>query len=302
MCLADSKAAKCRGPQAFEHKNSPFCQNQDGERKGEGSLSFQTDDAPCAVQRPRAYGGPRGHLLHPTSHAGTVPKEEVCDDGLTFGVEPTEKSPQTVTCLRGLRYSEGSISVAALAAATVHCILAAIGNGVESVGKAVDEVVGNTADAEEHHACHAEEEGGAAVAVNPESGERILVGDDVHGLDDKQVVVERDDGVDQCNEHQPVPSGVEGCHEDEELREEACKRGDTCEREEAERHEERQLWVALVEAVVAVDGDAAGVLLYHGDDGKGSEVGHHIDEEVEYQRCHTLCRSVHQTEYEVSGL
>ena len=68
-----------------------------------------------------------------------------------------KKSPQTVACLRGLHYSEGSISVAALAAATVHCILAAVGNAVESVGKAVDEVVGNTADAEEHHACYAEE-------------------------------------------------------------------------------------------------------------------------------------------------
>lgn len=68
-----------------------------------------------------------------------------------------KKSPQTVACLRGLRYSEGSISVAALAAAAVHCILAAIGNAVESVGKTVDEVVGDTADAEEHHACYAEE-------------------------------------------------------------------------------------------------------------------------------------------------
>ena len=60
----------------LDTKNSPSCQNQDGERKGEGRLSFQTDDALCAVQRPRAYGGPRGHLLHPAAHAGTVPKEE----------------------------------------------------------------------------------------------------------------------------------------------------------------------------------------------------------------------------------
>ena len=122
-----------------------------------GSLSFQTDDAPCAVQRPRAYGGPRGHLLHPAAHARTVPKEEVCDDGLTVGVEPTEKSPQTVTCLRGLRYSIYVISVAGLAAAAVNGIHAALGNVVKAVGKTVDEVVGDTADAEEHHACYAEE-------------------------------------------------------------------------------------------------------------------------------------------------
>ena len=141
----------------LDTKNSPSCQNQDGERKGEGSLSFQTDDALCAVQRPRAYGGPRGHLLHPTSHAGTVPKEEVCDDGLKVGVEPTEKSPQTVTCLRGLRYSIYVISVAGLAAAAVNGIHAALGNVVKAVGKTVDEVVGDTADAEEHHACYAEE-------------------------------------------------------------------------------------------------------------------------------------------------
>ena len=157
MRLADSKAAKCRGPQAFGHKKLPILSEAGWGAEGEGSLSFQTDDAPCALQRPRADGGPRGHLLHPTSHAGTVPKEEVCDDGLKVGVEPTEKSPQTVTCLRGLRYSIYVISVAGLAAAAVNGIHAALGNVVKAVGKTVDEVVGDTADAEEHHACYAEE-------------------------------------------------------------------------------------------------------------------------------------------------
>ena len=79
------------------------------------------------------------------------------DDGLTVGVEPTEKSPQTVACLRGLRYSIYVISVARLAAAAVNGFHAALGNVVKAVGKTVDEVVGDTADAEEHHACYAEE-------------------------------------------------------------------------------------------------------------------------------------------------
>ena len=68
-----------------------------------------------------------------------------------------KKSPQTVACLRGLRYSIYVISVAGLAAAAVNGIHAALGNVVKAVGKTVDEVVGDTADAEEHHACYAEE-------------------------------------------------------------------------------------------------------------------------------------------------
>ena len=39
---------------------------------------------------------------------------------------------------------------------------------------------------------------------------------------------------------------VESCHEDEELREEACKGRNTCQGEQAKRHDERELGIGAV--------------------------------------------------------
>ena len=62
-------------------------------------------------------------------------------------------------------------------------------------------------------------------------------------LHDQQVVVERDNRIGQGDEHQERIASVECCHEHEELREETSEGRNTSQREEAERHEERELGV-----------------------------------------------------------
>ena len=166
--------------------------------------------------------------------------------------------------------------------------LYAKGQCLEAVAEAADVVVEHTAETEYQHTEGAEEEGYASVNVALERRYRAFVGLDVHGLDDEQIVVERDDGIGQSNEHQQRIAGLEGCHEYEELAEESCKGRNTCQREEAERHEERKLRIALVESVVVADVDLTAVFLYRGHHSKGSEVGHHIYEEVEHESGHAL--------------
>ena len=95
---------------------------------------------------------------------------------------------------------------------------------------------------------------------------------------------------------------LESSHEDEELGEEAGERRDTCQGEQAKRHEERELGVGLVESVVVVDANLAGVLLNRGHHNEGAEVGGHVDEEVEHEGGHALRRAVHHAENEVTSL
>ena len=136
---------------------------------------------------------------------------------------------------------------------------------------------------------------------------------DVHCLDNLQIVVERDDGVDQGDEDHGVgPSAHRGgdivpldtSHKDEELREHARKRGNAAQREEGERHEEAQLRIGGVETVVVADLRLATiVLLYHGDDGEDRHVGHHVDEDVvgEGGGTHLPARA-HGSQHDVASL
>lgn len=171
-----------------------------------------------------------------------------------------------------------------------------------AVAETVDVVVDDSGYSEQDDTERTDGQGGARRTVAAETVDGMLGGLDVHGLDDEQVVVERDDRVHQGDEYEQVEPGVEGGHEDEELREESGKRGNTGQGEEAERHEEGQLRVGAVQAVVVVDVDFPAVLLDDVDDGKGTEVGDHVDQQVEDERGHALCRSAHDGQYEVAGL
>ena len=57
---------------------------------------------------------------------------------------------------------------------------------------------------------------------------RLFVRGNEHSLDNQQVVVQRNDGVDQSDEHNQVVTAVEGGCKDKELAEEACERWNTC--------------------------------------------------------------------------
>ena len=115
--------------------------------------------------------------------------------------------------------------------------------GLETEAEAVNIVIEHTTETEDDHTCEADGQGNASVGITLESGNRILIGVDVHGLHDQQVVVERDNRIGQGDEHQERIASVECCHEHEELREETSEGRNTSQREEAERHEERELGV-----------------------------------------------------------
>ena len=103
-------------------------------------------------------------------------------------------------------------------------------------------VVDARADAEEGNACGAESQSHTGVDIGLERGQRIVRGLDIHSLDDEQIVVQAHDGVDQGYEyHEVSPEGalLGSSHEHEELREHTCKRRNTSQREQSQRHEER---------------------------------------------------------------
>ena len=76
------------------------------------------------------------------------------------------------------------------------------------------------ADTEEHDAYGAKGYGHLAAAIALECGQRIVVGLDVHCLDDEQVVVEADYRIDKGDEHHEISEERTFLccrHEDEEL-------------------------------------------------------------------------------------
>lgn len=81
-------------------------------------------------------------------------------------------------------------------AAALDGLCQTVDHVVKTIGEGVDVVVGYAAETEEHYACYADKEGGAAVAINLEAWQWLIVRDDIHRLDDEEIVVERDDGVD----------------------------------------------------------------------------------------------------------
>ena len=99
-----------------------------------------------------------------------------------------------------------------------------------------------------------------------------------------------------------MPTGVESRHEDKEFREETGKRRDTCKREQAQCHDEGLFRVRAVESVVVVHGKRTGVLLYGNQNGKGTEISHQINGEIEHQRSDTLRRSAHHGQHQITGL
>lgn len=173
---------------------------------------------------------------------------------------------------------------------------------LEPEGELVDIGVEPADDADEDYAHDAEGKAHTGVAVALESGYRLLVGLDIHGLDDEQIVVEGDDGVDQRDEHKDYEPGLEGGHKHEELAEEASKGRDARKTEQAERHEEGELGVGAVVAVVVADEELAATLLGDADDEEHAEVGGHIDEQVVNDGGEALRSGSHNAEHEVTGL
>lgn len=96
------------------------------------------------------------------------------------------------------------------------------------IQRAVDVDVDATYQSDEDDAQHTQDEAGTLAPVALDGGNDAVVLTQEHGLDHQQVVVERDDGVDQRDEHEHVDGHralMAGADEDEELAEEACKRG-----------------------------------------------------------------------------
>ena len=99
-----------------------------------------------------------------------------------------------------------------------------------------------------------------------------------------------------------MEAAFESCREDEELREEARKRRDACQREQCQCHQERQLRISGIQPVIVFKCELACPQCHNRDNGKYGKIGKHIYQHVVYQRRHTLCASADDTQHDVTCL
>ena len=99
-----------------------------------------------------------------------------------------------------------------------------------------------------------------------------------------------------------MEAAVEGCREDEELREEACEGRDTGQREQGQGHQEGQARVGGVEAVVVGQGHLARALHDDVDHREDAEVGEEVDQHVVDQGGHTHRRAGNDAQHDVACL
>ena len=160
-----------------------------------------------------------------------------------------------------------------------------------------------THNTQQQDACHTNHQAQTHGTSVLESRNRLFVRCDEHGLDNQQVVIQRDDRINQSNEHNQVITAIEGCCKYEELAEEAGKRWNTCQREQGQGHDHGEFRIGLVEAVVIVTSQLAmGVVLYGCDYTEYAEVGHDINHHVVNQRSHALRSACQYGQHDVAGL
>ena len=134
---------------------------------------------------------------------------------------------------------------------------------------------------------------------------RTLVLADKHRLNYQQIVVERDDGVDQRNEDENIDchaTRLRCAHKDEELAEEACKWWDATKREHSKHHHEGEPGIGLEQAVVVVGSNLACLALYHGNHAKGGEVAEDVNQDVVHHRSHSHSISGNHAKHNVACL
>ena len=110
-------------------------------------------------------------------------------------------------------------------------------------------------DTEQYDAGHSDNETEALGTSRFETCDGAFLFSDIHCLHYEKIVVERNDGVDEGDKHEDVDGNaalVDGSGEDEELREEACKGRNTCEREHCQHHAECKAGIGLAEAAAAI--------------------------------------------------
>lgn len=128
---------------------------------------------------------------------------------------------------------------------------------------------------------------------------------DVHCLDYQKVVVQGNDGIDECYEYQHVDgdAALFDCSgEDEELAEETGEGRDAGEGEHGQHHCKRQTGISLGQSAVVVNGHLAGEVLDGGDNSERGKVGEYVHKYVVHH-----CGGAHDVvgddaEHDVSGL
>ncbi len=168
--------------------------------------------------------------------------------------------------------------------------------------EAADVLVDAAGNAEQEYAQAAHQQADAGVGVGRESGDGGVAFVDEHGLDNPQVVVERDDGVQQGDEDEDVESLFGGGGKDEEFAEEAGERGYSRQGEQRQHHDDAEARVGGVQSVVVVDGDLSAAVLHDGDDAEGGEVGQHVDEDVVDETRHSEGVSADDAQHDVARL
>ncbi len=88
----------------------------------------------------------------------------------------------------------------------------------------LQQFIHSAAQTQHHNAGHTNGQTDGAQRTALEGGHRRIVRRDIHGLHNEQIVVQRDDGVDQRQEHHQIVALMEGGSKHKELAEESGNR------------------------------------------------------------------------------
>lgn len=135
----------------------------------------------------------------------------------------------------------------------------------------------------------AESQSYLGVAIACKRRQRIIVLINVHSFNDEQIIIKTDNRINQCHKQNDIRQGASTLHcrhEDEELAEHTCKGRNTTQREESKCHEECQLGIGCIQAVVSSHFSCSAVLFFnYADDGKDTKVSYHINQDIIRQSC-----------------
>ena len=170
------------------------------------------------------------------------------------------------------------------------------------LGHFIELVVEEADDTRKHDTEEADYHRDAAVVVRTEIGQRVVVRRDEHGTDNQQVVVQRDNRVEQGNQHQDIVSLLHRRSKDEELAEETGKWRNARQGEQGEHHQHAQPRVRLVEAVVRRNFRVPALAFHQGGDPEGRDIGKHVDHHVIDHAGQALRAGRHHAQDNVTGL
>ena len=109
---------------------------------------------------------------------------------------------------------------------------------------------------------------------------RVIIVVDKHCFNDKEIIIKRDDSIDESYEIENIESSIGSCHKDKELREEPCKRRNTSERVQEKHEKYGKIRIRLIETIIVTDIHLATIILKDCNDCKNTEIGNKVNKQI----------------------